>query len=82
MRWMRAGLRDFAEAWGAEAVSGRQGKYYLSLGAANRQMLEAAGIGRIVDVNECTCCAGGYSSYRRQGADAFALMMVLSIDPA
>lgn len=68
----------FAEAWGADSVKNRDGQKFLSLKDANRQMLEKAGVERVIAEGLCTSCDPRFGSFRREGADNFTLMFVLS----
>ncbi len=71
--------RQFEAEWGRGSVEKRGGNFFISMRTANRNMLEDVGITGIVDVDECTCCSGNLGSFRREGQEAFTLMMVLSI---
>ena len=67
---------SFASEYGASAVvRGADGTPRLDLRAANVMLLRAAGVTEITVVDDCTCCTGFLSSFRRQGADAFTLML-------
>lgn len=74
----QARAEEFEAKWGIGSISLRDGQHYLSLREANRGMLESAGVGVIKSIDECTCCSRRLGSYRREGADFFTLMMVLS----
>jgi polyphenol oxidase len=47
----------------------------LDLRAANVSLLEAAGVGTVSVVEECTCCSPRLGSFRRQGAGGFTRML-------
>jgi YfiH family protein len=47
----------------------------LDLRAANLSLLEAAGVGSVSVVEECTCCSPRLGSFRRQGAGGFTRML-------
>jgi polyphenol oxidase len=69
---------SFAEEFGASAAArGADDTPRLDLRAANVMLLQAAGVSEITVVDDCTCCTGSLSSFRRQGADAFTLMLAL-----
>lgn len=68
----------FAAQWGSQSVIERDGRKFLSLKNANRSMLEKAGITEIKSSDLCTCCDAGLGSYRREGAESFSPMFVLS----
>lgn len=51
--------------------------YYLDLKEANRLMLEKAGVKNITIDENCTCCNKEFHSYRRDGSEAFGLMLAL-----
>lgn len=73
----------FRELWGQQAVSFRRnsqagGDYYLDLAAANGSIMEKFGNQEPVAAWECTCCSGGYGSYRRQGPEEFSRMIALA----
>ena len=66
----------FALEFGAAAVvRGADGTPRLDLRAANVALLHAAAVEDIAVVEDCTCCTSFLSSFRRQGADAFTLML-------
>jgi YfiH family protein len=67
---------SFSERFGADAVTrGTDGAPRLDLRAANVTLLRAAGVKEIAVADDCTCCSPFLSSFRRQGADAFTLML-------
>jgi hypothetical protein len=47
----------------------------LDLRAANVALLEAAGVGGVSVVEECTCCSPRLGSFRRQGTGGFTRML-------
>lgn len=68
--------RSFSERFGDSAVvRGDDGAPRLDLRAANVTLLQAAAVKQIAVVEDCTCCSTFLSSFRRQGADAFTLML-------
>ena len=68
--------RSFSGTFGASAVTrGDDGAPRLDLRSANVTLLRAAGVREIAVVEDCTCCSPFLSSFRRQGADAFTLML-------
>jgi YfiH family protein len=68
--------RSFAEEFGGSAVvRGTDGSPRLDLRAANVTLLQAAGVPEIAVVDDCTCCTASLSSFRRQGAADFILML-------
>jgi polyphenol oxidase len=68
--------RSFAEEFGGSAVArGADGTPRLDLRIANVTLLQAARVREIAVVEDCTCCTPFLSSFRRQGADAFTLML-------
>jgi polyphenol oxidase len=68
--------RSFAEEFGGAAVTrAADGAPRLDLRTANVTLLQAAGLREIFVVDDCTCCTPFLSSFRRQGADAFTLML-------
>ncbi len=68
----------FESLWGTSAVKMIDGISFLSLKDANLGLLAAAGIKKIVDKHECTCCSSAYGSFRREGPGKFTQMMVFS----
>lgn len=68
----------FRAEWGSEAVETREGVHYLSLEGANRAMLTRAGVTDIVSSGICTCCDTRFGSFRREGAENFKQMAVIS----
>jgi YfiH family protein len=67
---------SFAGEFGTSAVvHGADGIPRLDLRAANVTLLQAAGVREVAVVEDCTCCTPFLSSFRRQGADAFTLML-------
>jgi polyphenol oxidase len=66
----------FAENFGNGAVTrGADGAPRLDLRAANVGLLRQAGVLDIGVVAECTCCSPRLSSFRRQGPEAYTLML-------
>ncbi len=61
--------QDLCERFPHEMVL-RQGRWFLDLPAACLRHLEEAGVPRaaVTGVPMCTCCDGGFFSYRREGA--------------
>ena len=70
----------FSSSFGPKASLMRGGRHWLSLKDANSRLLTDAGVGRLILSDRCTCCGGGFSSYRRQGPEDYSLMIVLSIE--
>ncbi len=68
----------FARRFGPDAVVHREGGVYLDLPAANRSLLQAAGVGRILDFHRCTACNPRYGSYRREGPQRFTRMLAIA----
>jgi polyphenol oxidase len=56
---------EFA-SFGTGSVVRRDGRAFLSLKAANLNLLSKAGVTSITDVGDCTCCSGDLGSFRRE----------------
>ena len=69
--------RLFRERYGPEAAVQRTEGFFLDLQATNRSLLAAQGITHIATVNECTCCSPRLASFRREGPQAFGLMLAV-----
>ena len=68
----------FRRRFAGAAVHRRQGKHYLDLRAANRRLLQAAGVGTVLSDAACTSCTPELGSYRRDGPARYTLMLVVS----
>jgi polyphenol oxidase len=71
---------DRAEAFAAEfgersVATGPDGAPRLDLRAANVELLAAAGVTDVRVVEDCTCCTPFLGSFRRQGPEAYTLML-------
>ena len=69
---------DFEKQWGPGSVRRTESGAFLSLEAANINMLAGGGICEIVSAARCTCCSDDLGSYRREGPDDYTLMFFLS----
>jgi hypothetical protein len=66
----------FSQRFGTSAVvRDADGAPRLDLRAANVVLLQKAGVPEIAVVEDCTCCTPYLSSFRRQGAASFTLML-------
>jgi copper oxidase (laccase) domain-containing protein len=66
----------FAREHGPGSVArGDDGTPRLDLRRANVGLLRGAGVGDVRVVAECTCCAAGFGSFRRQGPQGYTLMI-------
>ncbi len=68
----------FARRFGETAVVRRDDGPYLDLPAANRRLLEAAGVGEVRDLHRCTACDRSLGSFRREGPERFTRMLALA----
>ena len=64
----------FAASFGASSVVGEE-RPRLDLRAANVTLLQRAGVRDITVVRECTSCTPSLGSFRRQGPEAYTLML-------
>jgi YfiH family protein len=69
--------RYFAGEFGGNAAVFQDGAWRLDLAAANTNILKAEGVMRISTCPACTCCDTRFSSYRRQGKNAYTSMLAL-----
>ncbi|MDR0665958.1 MAG: peptidoglycan editing factor PgeF [Campylobacteraceae bacterium] len=49
------------------ALSGKEGRHFLSLQTIVKKQLHENGVVNIIDENVCSCCDKNYFSYRREG---------------
>jgi hypothetical protein len=69
----------FARDFGAGVVvRGPEGAARLDLRGANVALLDAAGVGEVTVVTDCTCCTEALGSFRRQGPGAYTLMLAFA----
>jgi polyphenol oxidase len=72
----RAGL--FSRRFGEASVVRRTDGPYLDLPAANRALLERAGVQEIRNLHRCTVCDHSLGSFRREGPERFTRMLALA----
>ncbi|MDC7126476.1 MAG: peptidoglycan editing factor PgeF [Spirochaetales bacterium] len=69
----------FNKEWGADSAVKRDGQWFLSLDNANKNILKENGVDKIICNESCTCCnEKKYGSFRREGAENYTLMFVIS----
>lgn len=69
--------RTFRAEWGDGAVRESNGREYLDLQAANQEICRRLGITQTATVSGCTVMNTAFGSYRREGAEAYTLMMAI-----
>lgn len=68
----------FSRRFGEVSVVRRADGPYLDLPAANRVLLERAGVSKIRNLHRCTVCDPSLGSFRREGPDRFTRMLALA----
>ena len=67
----------FKARFGADSSDSNGDEYFIDLRQANINLLTALGVEQITVVDDCTSCQPALSSYRRDGADNFSLMLAV-----
>lgn len=71
----RERYQHFKDSYHSPAVLKRKNRYYADLRQANIGLLTDACIEDIRVIGNCTACSREFHSFRRDGADAFGLML-------